>query len=560
MKSKPQTATSRFSSNTTRDSLGAATMKVLQLKNGGKQMGGAIDRSDAASVLPDVPFATPSKPGTSSTPFVTPRSSSKFTPSFSRAANFEEKENHEVATSGGGFGQRRRPGARLPGLSVSVSPEDSKDKKKGHGEQTYTPISTRTRSRMQAKQAERGSDGDVPLSSGISSMLERALKLRGSTTGSPIHKSSSGSPLKRAKSQARTPKTPAAMTPLKTPLGKSAKKLLALSGRKNRGKHKDTEVVSGKAAREAFFGARASYPSPQASYFGEDESQAGSSSRFLLRQAGPYRDFGFDLGGGDSYCPDSARIRGTKLGFDGDIVKAHSLLAYVLDGSASGEKVDWKLHQKEWLRCERDLQAMIGEALNNVELLLHDLRLWPRWYDEIQDSTTCVKPQMCRQMAEVIALCTRTATPLVSLLNGAEAEQPPSPLSQQSIILAMQAGQGATLTNAFHDVLSLAQRVVGEAKRQGEESLVLARRADLDAAQRLSPLIDSIRTTLRDNIPGRVAAENRWKKGRAMLPAMRLQPSRPLFARDSILVQTLRRSLAVPDESELSNKKRKGHV
>lgn len=50
---------------------------------------------------------------------------------------------------------------------------------------------------------------------------------------------------------------------------------------------------------------------------------------------------------------------GTKLGFDGDIVKAHSLLAYVLDGSASGEKVDWKLHQKEWLRCERDLQAMV---------------------------------------------------------------------------------------------------------------------------------------------------------------------------------------------------------
>eukprot|EP00961_Rhodomonas_salina_P187549 2531516-Rhodomonas_salina.2 len=162
-------------------------------------MGGAIDRSDAASVLPDVPFATPSKPGTSSTPFVTPRSSSKFTPSFSRAANFEEKENHGSISRanyqqslferlravhgfvdlqrfrrGCDFGRRvwaeektwctparSAPLSPLlalhcpivtcltmpPGLSVSVSPEDSKDKKKGHGEQTYTPISTRTRSR-----------------------------------------------------------------------------------------------------------------------------------------------------------------------------------------------------------------------------------------------------------------------------------------------------------------------------------------------------------------------------------------------------------------------------
>eukprot|EP00961_Rhodomonas_salina_P022255 299518-Rhodomonas_salina.4 len=138
------------------------------------------------------------------------------------------------------------------------------------------------------------------------------------------------------------------------------------------------------------------------------------------------------------------------------------------------------------------------------------------------------------------------------------------------------------MTNRVQRVLThRVQRVVGEAKRQGEESLVLARsvsygptlvpayaylnsltstaalysfgqspigidcstpsqyswlrtpaiqsplhgfgttklayvpshasttveaRADLDAAQRLSPLIDSIRTTLRDNIPGRVAA------------------------------------------------------
>eukprot|EP00286_Rhodomonas_abbreviata_P028593 CAMPEP_0181301290 /NCGR_PEP_ID=MMETSP1101-20121128/7342_1 /TAXON_ID=46948 /ORGANISM="Rhodomonas abbreviata, Strain Caron Lab Isolate" /LENGTH=646 /DNA_ID=CAMNT_0023406579 /DNA_START=351 /DNA_END=2288 /DNA_ORIENTATION=+ len=413
------------------------------------------------------------------------------------ATDGEDTRNGASAAHASGLGMRRA-GVRLPGLAVTVSAAKE--------EAEAAPISARTRLKMREGEREGNKKMEPPESSGLASTLQRALRLR--TT-----------PQKK-----------------KTP-GRSPKKRLygAASGSRTLKGGKGT-VVSGRAAREA--------------YFGEGEER----SEFSIRSSGRYQDSRtLGLPYNDSYAPDSGRQRGQRLGFDGDIVKAHSLLAHLLDSEASPSsnaslrrEQSWQENAVEWARCERELTDMMEEACSELESLHSDMKLWPKWYLDIPDVQQ--RARLSHALANVLSVAEAAIDPLAPL----KGEEPPlSPLDLKGIMSALEAEKQSVLSFALQTRITKGQAVIAEVRRLGEGTLVMVRRADYQAIQELSTLIHSIRVELRHCCSARHAAGKRWVKSRAVLPALHLRAKRrPLLARDSLLVRTLRHSLSVSGDDD----------
>jgi len=281
---------------------------------------------------------------------------------------------------------------------------------------------------------------------------------------------------------------------------------------------------------------------PPKPYFGAEEESLAFRLRF---NDSDLKDDAIWRSSTDAYPPDLERLRAGRLGFAGDVVKGHSLLAHALDLLPSNTSVPHTVvmqkRKQDLLTYEEELKGTYTALVEDFNHLIHDLDLWPRWYYELEDEPRGNTLKAISDAQHQMFQCTQPLAPL--LARDAELKL----LSDSDIDHFMDKGKPTVVTSEMNNLLRLAMKVKTETSKSNADAFVYLRRANWQLMDSLSAAIDDLRNVLRSTTEGKVHATQMWEKSRKkVIPTMKLRSRKrrsQVFVQDSIMVRTLKSSL-----------------